>query len=235
MKKNIKSDKKEKILPDYIGHRKRARDKFIQGGEKALEDYEMLELLLFRCVPRRDTKPIARALLEEFRTLNKVLGAELLALQNVKGVKEAIAIDLKIIDATTKRERKSKIKSYDLSKFTKVSGYCKKVIANEPIEQFRILFLDKKNMLLKDEVHREGTIDEATVYPREIMKRALTLNASAMVLVHNHPSGDLTPSHEDIELTQRIKQAASVFGIEVHDHVIVAGNKAISMKYLELM
>ena len=233
--KKMKKNENEKTLPDYIGHRKRLRDKFIQGGEKALADYEMLELLLFRCVPRRDTKPIARALLEEFGTLNKALGAELLALQNVKGVKEAIAIDLKIIDGTSKREWKSKIESYDLSKFTQVIEYCEKVIGNQPIEQFRILFLDKKNMLIQDETHREGTIDETTVYPREIIKRALTLNASAMILVHNHPSGDPTPSRHDIDITHLIKQAASVFSIEVHDHIIVAGNEQLSMKKLELM
>lgn len=174
--------------PHYLGHRDRLRERFAGAGPDALPDYEFLELLLFRLVPRADTKPIAKALLTRFGSLAEVLGAPSLLLQEVKGVGPTVALDLKIVAAAAQRMVRGEIRSREvLSSWTQVLDYCRAAMAFEEREQFRILFLDKKNALIADEVHQHGTIDHTPAYPREVMKRALELSATAVILVHNHP------------------------------------------------
>ncbi|TIM31585.1 MAG: DNA repair protein RadC [Mesorhizobium sp.] len=173
--------------PHYLGHRDRLRQRFAAGSD-ALPDYELLELLLFRLIPRADTKPVAKALLARFGTLAEVLGAPVARLEEVSGIGSAVALDLKIVAATAQRAARSEIKGREiLSSWTQVLGYCRSVMAFEEREQFRILFLDKKNALIADEVQQVGTVDHTPVYPREVVKRALELSATAIILAHNHP------------------------------------------------
>lgn len=220
----------------YHGHRERLRDRFRSSGDTALADYEILELLLFRLIPRRDTKPIAKALLERFGTLAGVIGAPPSLLQEVKGVGEAVALDLKLISAVGQRMLKSEIKGKQvLGSWTSVIDYCHAAMAYEAREQFRILFLDKRNALIADEVQGKGTIDHTPVYPREVVKRALELSATAIILVHNHPSGDPTPSRADIDMTKMIVDTAKPLGITVHDHIIIGKDGHASLKGLRLI
>ncbi|CAM5615316.1 hypothetical protein MAUB1S_10461 [Mycolicibacterium aubagnense] len=175
--------------PHYLGHRERLRERFARAGHSALPDYELLELLLFRLIPRTDTKPIAKALLARFGTLAEVLGAPTGLLQEVKGVGPAVALDLKVVAAVTHRSLRSEVTAREsLSSWQQLLDYCRAAMAFESREQFRILFLDKKNMLIADEVQQTGTVDHTPVYPREVMKRALELSATAIILVHNHPT-----------------------------------------------
>jgi len=220
----------------YHGHRERLRQRFRDNGDSALADYEMLELLLFRLIPRRDTKPIAKALIDRFGTLAGVFGADIALLQEVKGVGEAVASDLKLIAATAHRMLKSELKGKKvLGSWSSVIDYCHAAMAYETREQFRILFLDKRNALIADEVQQRGTIDHTPVYPREVVKRALDLSATAIILVHNHPSGDPTPSRADIDMTKLIVETAKPLGITVHDHIIVGKEGHVSLKGLRLM
>ena len=220
----------------YHGHRERLRERFENGGASALADYELLELALFRSIPRADTKPIAKGLLARFGTFAEVLGAPLALLQEVKGVGPSVALDLKIIAAAGQRSALSEIKGREiLSSWNKVVDYCRAAMAFETREQFRILFLDKKNALIADEVQQVGTVDHTPVYPREVIKRALDLSATAIILVHNHPSGDPTPSRADIEMTKEIVDAAKRLGIAVHDHIIIGRKGYSSMKGLLLI
>ena len=220
----------------YHGHRDRLRGRFEEGGAAVLADYELLELLLFRSIPRADTKPIAKALLARFGTFAEVLGAPVALLQEVKGVGPSMALDLKAIGAAGQRAALSEIKGREvLSSWGKVIDYCRAAMAFEEREQFRILFLDKKNALIADEVQQTGTVDHTPVYPREVVRRALELSASAIVLVHNHPSGDPTPSRADIEMTRLIIDTAKPLGISVHDHIIVGKSSTASMKGLALI
>ena len=206
----------------YHGHRERLRSRFRDGGEEALADYEMLELLLFRLIPRRDTKPIAKALLARFGSLSGVLGAPPALLQEVKGVGETVAQDLKLMASLAKRMLKAELREKQvLSSWSSVIEYCHASMAHETTEQFRILFLDKRNVLIADEVQGRGTVDHTPVYPREVVNRALELSATAVILVHNHPSGDPTPSRADIEMTRTIIDTAKPLGITVHDHIII--------------
>lgn len=222
--------------PHYLGHRDRLRERFSKAGHGALPDYELLELLLFRLIPRSDTKPIAKALLARFGTLAEVLGAPEALLQEVKGVGPAVALDLKIIAAAAQRMLRSELTARKtLSSWTQVLDYCRAAMAFETREQFRILFLDKKNALIADEVQQTGTVDHTPVYPREVVKRALELSASAIILIHNHPSGDLTPSRADIEMTREIIEAGKRLGIVVHDHIIIGKKGHASMKGLALI
>lgn len=219
----------------YHGHRDRLRGRFREHGDAALADYEILELILFRLIPRRDTKPIAKALIARFGALASVFGAPLHLLQEVKGVGEAVALDLKLIAATAHRMLKSELRDKEvLSSWSAVIDYCHAAMAHETKEQFRILFLDKRNTLIADEVQQSGTIDHTPVYPREVVKRALELSATALILVHNHPSGDPTPSRADIEMTKLIADAAKPLGITLHDHVIIGKDGHVSMKGLRL-
>jgi len=220
----------------YHGHRERLRGKFREHGDTALADYELLELILFRLIPRRDTKPIAKALIERFGTLGGVFGAPLHLLQEVKGIGEAVATDLKLISAVAHRSLKSEIRGRQvLASWSSVIDYCHQAMAYETNEQFRILFLDKRNQLIADEVQQRGTVDHTPVYPREVVKRALELSATAIILVHNHPSGDPTPSRADIDMTHMIISTAKPLGITVHDHIIIGKEGHASMKGLRLI
>jgi DNA repair protein RadC len=232
------ADGREATAPEhhYHGHRERLRTRFRDHGDTALADYEILELLLFRLIPRRDTKPIAKALLERFGTLAGVFGAEAARLTEVKGVGEAVATDIKLIAATAHRMLKSELKGKKvLASWASVVEYCHAAMAYETREQFRILFLDKRNALIADEVQQKGTVDHTPVYPREVVKRALDLSATAIILVHNHPSGDPTPSRADIEMTKMIIDTAKPLGITVHDHIIIGKEGHASLKGLRLI
>ncbi|WP_269929999.1 RadC family protein [Aminobacter sp. HY435] len=221
--------------PHYLGHRDRLRERFSASGD-ALADYELLELLLFRLIPRADTKPVAKALLGRFGTLAEVLGAPASLLQETKGIGPAVALDLKIIAASARRMARGEISGREiLSSWNLVLDYCRAAMAFEEREQFRILFLDKKNVLIADEVQQQGTVDHTPVYPREVIKRALELSATAIVLVHNHPSGDPTPSRADIDMTKTIIETAKPLGIAVHDHIIIGKKGFASMKGLLLI
>jgi len=220
----------------YHGHRDRLRQRFIAGGDSALADYELLELLLFRIIPRRDTKPIAKALLDRFGSLAEVVGAPVHLLIETKGIGETVATELKLIGAIARRSLKSTLKDRAiLGSWSSVIEYCHSAMAFEPREQFRILFLDKRNQLIADEVQQTGTVDHTPVYPREVVRRALELSATAIILVHNHPSGDPTPSRADIDMTATIISTAKPLGITVHDHIIIGRNGHASLKGLQLI
>jgi DNA repair protein RadC len=220
----------------YLGHRERLRNRFRDLGDTALADYEMLELLLFRLIPRRDTKPIAKALIERFGSLGGVLGAPVALLQEVRGVGETVATDLKLIGAVAHRSLKSDLTGRQLlGSWSAVIEYCRAAMAYETKEQFRILFLDKRNQLIADEVQQRGTVDHTPVYPREVVKRALELSSTAIILVHNHPSGDPTPSRADIDMTNTIINTAKPLGISIHDHIIIGKDGHASLKGLRLI
>jgi len=223
-------------VPHYHGHRERLRAKYRDIGDVALADYELLELLLFRLIPRRDTKPIAKALIARFGTLGGVLGAPLSLLQEVSGVGEAVALDLKLVASVSQRMLKSEIRNKQvLGSWSSVIDYCHAAMAYETREQFRILFLDKRNVLIADEVQGHGTVDHTPVYPRELVRRALELSSTAIILVHNHPSGDPTPSKADIDMTRTIVDTAKPLGIVVHDHIIIGKDGHVSLKGLRLI
>lgn len=221
---------------DYHGHRERLRNRYRDGGDAALADYEILELLLFRLIPRRDTKPIAKALLTRFGTLGGVFGAPVSLLKEVKGVGDAVALELKLVASVAQRMLKSELTGKPvLSSWKSLIDYCHTAMAHEAREQFRLLFLDKRNALIADEVQGLGTVDHTPVYPREVVKRALELSATAVILVHNHPSGDPTPSRADIDMTKTIIDTAKPLGITVHDHVIIGKNGHVSFRALRLI
>jgi DNA repair protein RadC len=222
--------------PHYHGHRERLRDRFHSGGPEALSDYELLELTLFRTIPRADTKPIAKDLLKKFGSFAGVLHAPEARLREVKGIGDVSITQLKLMAAAASRVAKGEIKrSIALSSWNDVIGYCRTGMAFADKEQFRILFLDKRNQLIADEVQQTGTVDHTPVYPREVIKRALELSATALILVHNHPSGDPTPSQADIQMTKAIVDIANPLGISVHDHIIVGKNGHASLKGLRLI
>lgn len=219
-------------MPSYIsGHRKRLRDRFMQGGADAMPDYELLELVLFRSLPRQDVKPLARALLDRFGDFNHVLSAAPARLADVDGVGPAVIADLKIVEAAAHRLAQAKIlKRQVISSWDALLNYCRTAMAHGEVEQFRVLFLDRKNTLIADEAQARGTVDHVPVYPREIVKRALELNATAMILVHNHPSGDPTPSQADIDMTARIERACGALDLTVHDHLIIGKSAELSFR-----
>jgi len=210
-------------LPSYIrDHRKRLRARFLAGGADALPDYEMLELVLFRAIPRRDVKPVAHALLEQFGSFNAVLSAPAERLLQVKGAGEAVVLELKIVEASAHRLARSRVMGRPVvSSWDALLEYCHTTMAHRETEQFRVLYLDRKNTVIGDEEQARGTVDHVPVYPREVVKRALQLNASALILVHNHPSGDPTPSEADITMTRQIETAAQALGLTLHDHLII--------------
>ena len=204
------------------GHRVRLRERFLQAGPVSLADYEMLELILFRAIPQRDVKPLAKRLLEQFGDFNGVISAPNARLNDVSGVGPAVICELKVVEAAAHRLARARVMHRDaLSSWSALMAYCKTAMAHQDIEQFRILFLDRKNVLIADEQQGRGTVDHVPVYPREVVKRCLELNASAIILVHNHPSGDPTPSRSDIDMTRQIEHAVKAVGIAVHDHVII--------------
>ncbi len=217
------------------GHRERLRERFLQGGAEALADYEMLELLLFRAIPRRDVKPIAKMLLKRFGSFGEVVAAPAARLKEVEFIGDAAVTELKIVEAAARLlSRETMRKRLTLGAFAQVLEYCRGAMAFLGTEEFRVIFLDKKNGLLADEVQGRGTVDHTPVYPREIIRRALELNCSAIILVHNHPSGDPTPSSADIVMTQNIASLAKPLGITVHDHLIIGRNGHSSLRALKL-
>lgn len=225
-----------KDKPHYHDHRARLRDRFDEAGPGALADYELLELFLFRTVPRVDTKPLAKALLTKFGTLAGVLGAPVQRIAEVNGVGPAVAQDLKIVQALLERASKGDLKQFTvISSWSALVNYCRLAMAHEPREQFRVLFLDAKNQLIADEVMNHGTVDHAPVYPREIARRALEHSAAAVILVHNHPSGDPKPSAADVAITREIVAAMNAISVKVHDHLVIGRNGAESFKSLGLL
>jgi DNA repair protein RadC len=219
-------------LPSYIrDHRQRLRARFMEGGAQALPDYELLELVLFRAIPRQDVKPLARRLLDRFGDFNRALSAPPDRLTEVAGVGDAVVQELKIVEAAAHRLARAKVMNRPiLSSWDALLDYCRTSMAHRETEQFRILFLDRKNVLIADEEQAKGTVDHVPVYPREVVKRALELNACALILVHNHPSGDPTPSEQDIAVTGSIRDAAEVMGIVLHDHLIIGKSRDVSFR-----
>ena len=213
------------------GHRHRLRERFSRAGVEGLQNYELLELLLFRTIPRRDVKPLAKKLIAEFGSVAEVLGAPYTRLCGMDGIGEATALDFKIIEAAGRELARGEVKKRTvLGSWTSVIDYCRASMAFEAREIFRILFLDKRNGLIADEVQQTGTVDHTPVYPREVVKRALELSATAVILVHNHPSGDPTPSNADIAMTRQIVDAGKPLGVLVHDHIIIGRNGHSSLK-----
>jgi DNA repair protein RadC len=219
-------------LPSYIAdHRQRLRDRFLQGGGAALPDYELLELVLFRAIPRQDVKPLARLLLDTFGDFNRVITASPARLQMIKGAGPAVVLELKLVEAAAQRMMRARvIQKPILSSWDALLDYCHTTMAHRETEQFRVLFLDRKNVLVADEEQARGTVDHVPVYPREIVKRALELNASALILVHNHPSGDPTPSDADLSMTAQVKEACQALGLVLHDHLIIGKSRELSFR-----
>jgi len=227
-------DRAEK--PHYHGHRERLRERFQSAGPDALSDYELLELALFAALPRRDTKPLAKSLLKKFGSFAEVIHAPETLLREIDGIGDASITQLKLIAASADRIAKGQIKrSVALSSWNDVITYCRSSMAFADKEQFRILFLDKRNQLIADEVQQTGTVDHTPVYPREVIKRALELSATALILIHNHPSGDPSPSQADIQMTKSIISIATPLGISVHDHIIVGKNGHAGLKGMRLI
>jgi DNA repair protein RadC len=220
----------------YHGHRERLRKRLREAGDEALADYELIELILFRAIPRRDVKPLAKDLLKKFGSFAEVVSAPLARLKEVEGVSEAVAAEFKIVEASARRFAKGLVKKRrSLGSWSEVIDYCRTVMAFEDHEEFRVLFLDRKNGLIADEAQGSGTVDHTPVYPREVVKRALELAASAVLLVHNHPSGDPTPSTQDVKMTLDIIAIAAPLGVTVHDHIIVGRQGHASLKGLRLI
>ena len=219
-------------LPSYIAdHRQRLRDRFMQSGGAAVPDYELLELILFRAIPRQDVKPLARLLLDTFGDFNRVITASPARLQLVKGAGPAVVLELKLVEAAAQRMMRARvIQKPVLSSWDALLDYCHTTMAHRETEQFRVLYLDRKNVLIADEEQARGTVDHVPVYPREIVKRALELNASALILVHNHPSGDPTPSEADITMTTQVQDACQALGLTLHDHLIIGKERELSFR-----
>ena len=219
-------------LPSYIrDHRQRLRDRFLKGGADALPDYEMLELVLFRAIPRQDVKPLARALLEVFGDFNAVVSAPPTRLKEVPGVGPAVVTEIKVIEAAAHRLARARVLNRQvISSWDALISYCQTTLAHQDRETFRLLFLDRKNVLIADEAQARGTVDHVPVYPREVVRRALDLNASALILVHNHPSGDPTPSEADVDMTRQVQTAAEALGITLHDHLVIGRSRQISFR-----
>jgi DNA repair protein RadC len=219
-------------LPSYIAdHRKRLRARFMEGGANAMPDYELLELVLFRAIPRQDVKPLARRLLDTFGDFNRVLSAPPDRLVQIQGVGDAVVQELKIVEAAAHRMARARVMLRPVvSCWDALLDYCHTAMAHRETEQFRVLYLDRKNVLIADEEQARGTVDHVPVYPREVVKRALALNASALILVHNHPSGDPSPSDSDIAMTHQVQAAAQALGITLHDHLIVGKSTELSFR-----
>ena len=232
-------DRAERSKPapdDRAGHRERLRARFMQAGPAALADYEMLELVLFRAIPRADVKPLAKRLIKTFGDFNHVISAPAARLAEVQGVGSAVVQELKIVEAAAHRLAQARVLGRDaIQSWDELVEYCRTRLAHEATEVFRILFLDRKNILIADEAQQRGTVDHVPVYPREVVKRALELGACALVLVHNHPSGDPTPSRADVEMPRRIEAACSAVGVTLHDHVVVGKEQFASFHAMGLL
>ncbi len=222
--------------PHYRGHRERLRERFLATGGEGMPDYEIMELLLSIAIPRKDVKPLAKTLVDEFGGFAAAISADWQALQRVAGMGEVSVAALKVVRAAALRLARGEIMDQPvINSWDRLIDYCMTAMSHEKTEQFRLLFLDRKNRLIADEVQQRGTVDHTPLYPREVVKRALELGATAIILVHNHPSGDPTPSHGDIEMTRQVQEAASSLGIVLHDHVIVGRDGHASFKSLGLL
>lgn len=231
-----KSNPAEKAKQHYHGHRDRLRERFIGNGPESMADYELLELVLFRILPRRDTKPVAKDLIDRFGSFSEVLGAPSNLLSEIDGLGPMAVVDLKVMLAVAQRFARDKLRDRPvLASWDKLIAYCHSQMAFEEKEQFRILFLDKKNMLIADEVQQVGTVDHTPVYTREVIRRSLELSATAIILVHNHPSGDPSPSSADVRMTKNIIDVASPLGITIHDHVIIGKSGHVSLRARKLI
>jgi DNA repair protein RadC len=220
----------------YNGHRARLRERLLQAGPEAVADYELIELVLFRAIPRRDVKPLAKALIARFGSFAEAIAAEPARLAEVEGMSQGAIAEFKIVEASAKRFAKGVArKRLPVGSFSAVVDYCRTAMAFDPREEFRVLFLDRKNGLIADESQGVGTVDQTPVYPREVVRRALELSATAVILVHNHPSGDPTPSTQDVKMTLDIIAVAQPLGVAVHDHIIVGRDGHASLKGLRLI
>jgi DNA repair protein RadC len=218
--------------PSYLrDHRQRLRERFVVGGPDAMPDYELLELILFRAIPRQDVKPLARSLIDQFGDLNRVITAPPARLRQIDGVGDAVIVELKLVEAASHRMARARVMHRPvLSSWAALLDYCHTAMSHLETEQFRVLFLDRKNVLIADEVQGQGSVDHVPVYPREVLRRALELNACALILVHNHPSGDPSPSQADIAMTGTIQTAAQALGITLHDHIVIGKACEISFR-----
>lgn len=217
--------------PHYWGHRERLRTRFLAGGHAPMPEYEILELLLFNAIERIDLKPLAKRLLSTFGDLNGVIAASEHRLLQVDGATAKVYLQLRIAEAFAQRMGQAKILKRDvMSSWDDLITYCRTTMAHRDTEQFRVLYLDRKNVLIADEEQAKGTVDHVPVYPREVAKRALELNVSAIILVHNHPSGDPTPSLQDIEMTDAIVAACQAISVTIHDHLIIGKETEVSFK-----
>ena len=222
--------------PHYHGHRERLRQRLLTRGAEALSDYEIIEFLLFGAKPRADVKPIAKALLAEFGSLAGVLSADPAELSKLAGMGDSSVAALKVVPEAAKRlAREELVERPVITSWDQLLAYCRISVAREKVERFHLLFLDRKNQLIADETQQRGTVDHTPVYTREVVKRALELGASALILVHNHPSGDTTPSRADIAMTEEIVEAARKLGIVVHDHVVISRSGHASFRSLGLL
>ena len=227
---------KDESTPDYVGHRDRLRRRLLEAGTEALADYELLEFLLYSAQPRGDTKPVAKALLKRFGTLAGVLGADAAALRAVPGVKDASAAALLAVRSAARQMLMADLRERPvMSNWQQLLDYCTAQFGFAESEEFHLLFLDTKNALIADEKQQEGTVNHTPVYPREVVKRALGLAASAIIMVHNHPSGDTTPSKADIEMTRAVRDAAKAVGINLHDHLVIGRGRHTSFRSLGLL
>jgi len=218
------------------GHRARMRARLLSAGAEALADHEMLEMVLFLALPRRDTKPVARALLGRFGSFGAVIAAPVNDLRGVEGLGEAGTAALKLVQGAALRLVRAEVMERPvLSNWDRLLDYLSAALARERVEQFRVLFLDARNRLLADEAQSRGTVNHTPVYPREVVKRALELHATALILVHNHPSGDPTPSHEDVAMTEEVRAAASVLSVALHDHIIIGNGRWLSFRQQGLL
>lgn len=223
--------------PSYLkDHRTRLRERLIKGGANAMPSYELLELILFRAIPRQDVKPLARMLIDTFGSFQAVMAAPQCRLEHINGVGPSVVAELKIVEAAAHRLSQSKVlHQHVISSWDALISYCHTTMAHRETEQFRVFYLDRKNILIADEEQAKGTVDHVPVYPREVLKRALELNASALILVHNHPSGDPTPSDADISMTHQIETGAQALGLTLHDHLVIGKSSEVSFKSLGLI
>ncbi len=222
--------------PQHRNHRKRLRERFLEAGSESLPDYELLELLLFYSIDRVDVKPLAKQLLKDFGSFGGVLAASPHQLETYPRVNERTVVQFKAVREAARRIAKADIeKKPILSSWTQLLDYCRVCLADEPSEQFRVLYLNRKNILIRDDLQQRGTVDHTPVYPREVVKRALELGATALIMVHNHPSGDPTPSRADIDMTHEVRDAAEKLGISVYDHVIVGRDGVSSFRTMGLL
>ena len=220
--------------PDFdvqTGHRERLRRRFLERGADALDDYELLELYLFRTFKRKDTKPVARLLMEKFGSFSSVCAAKFSTLTNISGVGDAVAFDLKLVKALAYRFAEDEFRQqYMVSGWDQLIRYCRTKMTHQDVEHFRVLYLNSKNFLLSDQLCQVGTINHVAVYPREVVRSAFDVNANAVIMIHNHPSGDPTPSQADITMTSQIAEVLKLLSIELHDHIIVGQNGETSLK-----